>query len=225
VGCSGVLRGVVCPRMVATMSAYVSLAGGALTSAHVSLGGSVGSLTGDGFNVPAGFNMFWSAISFAYFSFAVTRAICLSRIESALSISVRSSNSSNSSATFYTSLVITGGARSLPFIDARTCCATVGLCGVLGVGLSAYISTNNPVGGTRILAASCIIFGVEDVVVADIVGVGAASDILHVRVDLRGVCDSLFFVPSVYALIIASKRLTSAAIVLTISRFSRAASV
>jgi hypothetical protein len=110
-------------------------------------------------------------------------------------------------------------------MDAMTCFVTVGFCGALGVGLSTSISTNNPEGGTRVFAASYIIFGVEVFVVADIVGVGAASAILHALFDLRGVCVSLFFVPSVYSLIIASKRLTSAAIVLTISLFSRAASV
>ena len=43
---AGWLRGVGGACIVAMTSAYVSFAGGALTSAHVYLGGSIGSLTG-----------------------------------------------------------------------------------------------------------------------------------------------------------------------------------
>jgi hypothetical protein len=61
-------------------------------------------------------------------------AICLSRIESALSISVRSSNSSNSSGTVSVCCTAVGGALSLPFREAKVCCFTAVFTSVLGDG-------------------------------------------------------------------------------------------
>jgi hypothetical protein len=158
-GCAVLPPVVTAPRMVATADALFSSSGVALA------GG-------------AGLDYIW--VLSAIWALDVTMAIYLFSMESALSIAVRSSNSSNSSDTDSAmSVTSEGGANSFPLREAMACSFTIGFCCLLCAGLSTSISTNSPDGGVRRFAANSIIFGADVVGVADVVG--AAKATLHVR--------------------------------------------
>ena len=73
-------------------------------------------------------------------------------------------------------------------------------------------------------AARSIMFGADDVGVADDLGVGVARVIFPVQCCLRGGWVGVLLGFCVDAAIMASNRFTSEAMLLNISRFSRAAS-
>jgi hypothetical protein len=188
VGCAVLPPVVNAPRIVATAAAHFSSAGVALA------GG-------------AGLDNVW--VLCAICALDVARATYLFSMESALSIAVRSSNSSNSSDTDSAmSVTSEGGAISLPLREAMACSFTTGFCGLLCDGLSTSISTNSPDGGVRKFAANSMILGADVVGVADVVIVGAAKATLHVRCGLRMGCAVFFTVPFAFSSIIASKRFT-----------------